>query len=213
MIKAQVKICGVTDVAIANHAIKCGASFLGFIFFEKSSRNISINKCTEILNEIEGRVKTVAVTVNPTNNDLEVYSNMRFTHLQLHGDESIDEVKKIHENFNFKIIKSFSISTERDLANIDNYCPFIDHILLDSKRKKNMPGGTGVSFDWKIISDFSPKKTFFLSGGLNTSNILDALKLQKTSYFDVSSGVENSEGIKDEKLISEFISKVNRVKQ
>ena len=73
-----------------------------------------------------------------------------------------------------------------------------------------MPGGTGETFDWKIIDNFSPDKSFFLSGGLNTTNILDASKLKKTEYFDVSSGVENSEGIKDEKLISEFISKAKK---
>ena len=73
-----------------------------------------------------------------------------------------------------------------------------------------MPGGTGQTFDWKIIKNFYPKKSFFLSGGLNTNNISEALNLKKTEYFDVSSGVENSEGIKDEKLISEFISKANK---
>ncbi len=210
MSKAFIKICGIKDIKIAEHAINCGASFLGFVFFENSSRNISINKCIEILNEIDGKVNTVAVTVNPTSSDLKTYSEMKFTHLQLHGNESLNEVRKINEAYNFKIIKSFSISTESDLDKIKEYCPFIDHILLDSKQKKDMPGGTGQTFDWDIIRNFYPNKSFFLSGGLNTTNISDALNLGKTEYFDVSSGVENSEGIKDEKLISEFISKANK---
>jgi phosphoribosylanthranilate isomerase len=138
------------------------------------------------------------------------YSKMKFTHIQLHGNESLNEVRKINEAYNFKIIKSFSISTKSDLDKIKEYCPFIDHILLDSKQKKDMPGGTGQTFDWKIIKNFCPNKSFFLSGGLNTNNISEALNLKKTEYFDVSSGVENSEGIKDEKLISEFISKANK---
>ena len=210
MSKAYIKICGVKDIKIAKHAINCGASFLGFIFFENSRRNISISKCKEILDEINGKVNTVAVTVNPTPNDLVTYSKMKFTHIQLHGNENLNEVKKINEAYNFKIIKSFSISTKSDLDKIREYCPFIDHILLDSKQKKDMPGGTGQTFDWKIIRNFYPNKSFFLSGGLNTTNISDALNLKKTEYFDVSSGVENSEGIKDEKLISEFISKANK---
>jgi len=208
--KAYIKICGVKDIQIAKHAINCGASFLGFVFFENSSRNISISKCAEILDEINGKVNTVAVTVNPTPNDLMTYSKMKFTHIQLHGNESLNEVRKINEAYNFKIIKSFSISTKSDLDKIREYCPFIDHILLDSKQKKDMPGGTGQTFDWKIIKNFCPNKSFFLSGGLNTNNISEALNLKKTEYFDVSSGVENSEGIKDEKLISEFISKANK---
>ena len=155
-------------------------------------------------------MNTVAVTVNPTYGELETYSKMKFTHLQLHGNESLNELEKIRENFNFKIIKSFSISANSDLKNIRSYYSLVDYILLDSKEKKDMPGGTGETFDWKIIRNFSPKKSFFLSGGLNVTNIKDAINLKKTEYFDVSSGVENSEGIKDEKLISEFISKANR---
>ncbi len=205
-----VKICGVKDIKIAKHAINCGASFLGFVFFENSSRNISVNKCAEILKEINGKVNTVAVTVNPTDSELKTYSDMNFTHLQLHGNESSNEVRKINETYNLKIIKAFSISEESDLDKIKEYCPYIDHILLDSKQKQDMPGGTGQTFDWKIIRNFSPNKSFFLSGGLDTNNISDALNLKKTEYFDVSSGVENSEGIKDEKLISEFISKANK---
>ena len=205
-----VKICGVKDIKIAKHAINCGASFLGFVFFENSSRNISVNKCAEILKEINGKVNTVAVTVNPTDSELKTYSDMNFTHLQLHGNESSNDVRKINETYNLKIIKAFSISEESDLDKIKEYCPYIDHILLDSKQKQDMPGGTGQTFDWKIIRNFSPNKSFFLSGGLDTTNISDALDLKKTEYFDVSSGVENSEGIKDEKLISEFISKANK---
>jgi phosphoribosylanthranilate isomerase len=208
--KAYIKICGVKDIKIAKYAINCGASFLGFIFFENSKRNISISKCKEILDEINGKVNTVAVTVNPTNRDLKTYSEMKFTHLQLHGNESLNEVREIKKTYNLKIIKSFNISKESDLDKIKEYCPYIDHILLDSEQKKDMPGGTGQTFDWKIIKNFYPNKSFFLSGGLNTTNITDALDLKKTEYFDVSSGVENSEGIKDEKLISEFISKANK---
>ena len=210
MSKVHIKICGIKDIKTAEYAIKYGASFLGFIFFENSKRNITISKCREILNQIEGKVNTVAVTVDPTYHDLKIYSKMKFTHLQLHGNETIDKVKKINETYNFKIIKSFSISQISDLNNIGKYFPYIDHILLDSKQKKGMPGGTGQTFDWKIIKNFCPNKSFFLSGGLNTTNISDAINLKKTKYFDVSSGVENTEGIKDEKLISEFILKASK---
>ena len=184
---------------------------MGFIFYRNSRRNISIENCDEILNDIEGRVNTVAVTVNPNSNDLKLYSKMKFTHLQLHGKMSLDTIKEIRETFNFKIIKAFNISSESDLVKIDSYFPYVDHILLDSKHKTNMPGGTGETFDWEIIRNYSPNKSFFLSGGLNTNNILNAFNTVNTKYFDVSSGVENSEGIKDEKLIFEFISKVNEI--
>ena len=74
-----------------------------------------------------------------------------------------------------------------------------------------MPGGTGKTFNWDIISEISIKKNFFLSGGLNIDNIERAILMKKTNYFDVSSGVENSEGIKDKRLITEFINKAKSV--
>ena len=74
-----------------------------------------------------------------------------------------------------------------------------------------MPGGTGKTFNWDIISEISLKKNFFLSGGLNIDNIERAILMKKTNYFDVSSGVENSEGIKDKRLITEFINKAKSV--
>ena len=128
MTKAYIKICGVKDIKIAKHAINCGASFLGFIFFENSRRNISISKCKEILDEINGKVNTVAVTVNPTHSDLKAYLEMKFTHVQLHGNESLNEVRKINETHNLKIIKSFSISTVSDLDKIKEYCLSLIHI-------------------------------------------------------------------------------------
>ena len=131
--RVKIKICGVKDLEIAKHAIKCGATFLGFVFFKNSKRNISINQCSEILNEIDGKVNTVAVTVNPTCGELETYSKMKFTHLQLHGNESLNELEKIRENFNFKIIKSFSISANSDLKNISSYYSLVDFLLLDSR--------------------------------------------------------------------------------
>ena len=123
----------------------------------------------------------------------------------------IDFGRERHGFLSFNDIQSdYYQIPKADLDKIKEYCPYIEHILLDSKQKQDMPGGTGQTFDWKIIKNFCPNKSFFLSGGLNTNNISEALNLKKTEYFDVSSGVENSEGIKDEKLISEFISKANK---
>ena len=164
MTKAYIKICGVKDIKIAKHAINCGASFLGFVFFQNSSRNISISKCTEILDEINGKVNTVAVTVNPTHSDLKTYSKMKFTHVQLHGNESLNEVRKINEAYNLKIIKSFSISTKSDLDKIKEYCPFIDHILLDSKKRKICQEGLARHLIGRLSKIFAQISHFFYQG-------------------------------------------------
>ena len=119
-------------------------------------------------------------------------------------------VRRIKLKYDFKIIKAFGISSSVDLDELVKYEPFVEYFLLDSPPQADNQGGTGHRFDWKIIENLSIAKNFFLSGGLNKDNIISAINLKKTCYFDVSSGVENSEGIKDEKLISEFISKANK---
>ena len=91
------------------------------------------------------------------------------------------------------------------------YEPFVEYFLLDSPPQADVQGGTGHRFDWKIIENLSITKNFFLSGGLNKDNIISAINLKKTSYFDVSSGVEDSEGIKDKQLITEFIDKAKNI--
>ena len=207
----KIKICGVKNQEIAEHAIDAGASFIGFIFYEKSHRNISIKNCQEILSRIENLTVPVAVTVDPDEYLLDNLLRIGFKYIQLHGHETLETVKRIKLKYDFKIIKAFGISSSEDLVKLVEYEPFIEYFLLDSPPQADIQGGTGLRFDWKIIENLSITKNFFLSGGLNKDNIISAINLKKTSYFDVSSGVENSEGIKDKQLITEFIDKAKNI--
>ena len=206
----KIKICGVKNKEIAQHAIDAGASFIGFIFYEKSHRNITVENCEKILSKIKDQTIPVAVTVNPDDKLLNDLSRIGFQYIQLHGQETL-EVKRIKLNYDFKIIKAFGISSSEDLDELVKYEPFIEYFLLDSPPQTDVQGGTGHRFDWKIIENLSITKNFFLSGGLNKDNIISAINLKKTSYFDVSSGVEDSEGIKDKQLITEFIDKAKNI--
>ena len=207
----KIKICGVKNQEIAEHAIDAGASFIGFIFYEKSHRNISIKNCQEILSRIENLTVPVAVTVDPDEYLLDNLLRIGFKYIQLHGHETLETVKRIKLKYDFKIIKAFGISSSEDLVKLVEYEPFIEYFLLDSPPQADIQGGTGLRFDWKIIENLSISKNFFLSGGLNKDNIISAINLKKTSYFDVSSGVEDSEGIKDKQLITEFIDKAKNI--
>ena len=201
----KIKVCGVKSKEIARHAIDAGASFVGFIFYEKSHRNITVENCKKILSEIKDLATPVAVTVDPNDELLDNLLKIGFQYIQLHGQESLETVKKIKMKYDFKIIKALGISSSKDLEELVQYESFVDFFLLDSPPQGDIQGGTGHKFDWKIIKDLSITKNFFLSGGLNKKNIVSAINLGKTNYFDVSSGVENSEGIKDKQLITEFI--------
>ena len=207
----QIKICGVKDKEIAKHAVDAGANFVGFIFYEKSHRNITVENCEQILSDIKDLTIPVAVTVNPDDKLLDDLSRIGFQYIQLHGQETLEIVKRIKLNYDFKIIKAFGISSSEDLDELIKYEPFVEYFLLDSPPQADVQGGTGHRFDWKIIENLSITKNFFLSGGLNKDNIISAINLKKTSYFDVSSGVEDSEGIKDKQLITEFIDKAKNI--
>ena len=207
----QIKICGVKTQEIANHAIDAGASFIGFIFYKKSQRNITLENCEKILSGIKDLTIPVAVVVNPDDNLLDDLLRIGFQYIQLHGQETYKMVERIKLKYDFKIIKAFGISPSNDLNELVKYEPFVEYFLLDSPPKADIQGGTGHIFDWKIIENLSITKNFFLSGGLNKDNIISAINLKKTSYFDVSSGVEDSEGIKDKQLITEFIDKAKNI--
>ena len=207
----QIKICGVKDKEIAKHAIDAGANFVGFIFYEKSHRNITVENCEQILSDIKDLTIPVAVTVNPDDKLLDDLSRIGFQYIQLHGQETLEIVKRIKLNYDFKIIKAFGISSSEDLEELIKYEPVVEYFLLDSPPQANVQGGTGHRFDWKIIENLSTSKNFFLSGGLNSDNITSAINLKKTSFFDVSTGVEDSEGIKDKQLITEFIDKAKNI--
>ena len=207
----QIKICGVKNREIAMHAIDAGASFIGFIFYEKSHRNIAIENCEQILPEIKDLTIPVAVTVNPDDKLLDDLLRIGFQYIQLHGQETLEMVERIKLEYDFNIIKAFGISSSEDLDKLVKYEPFVEYFLLDSPPQADVQGGTGHRFDWKIIENLSINKNFFLSGGLNKDNIISAINLKKTSYFDVSSGVEDSEGIKDKQLITEFIDKAKNI--
>ena len=170
-----------------------------------------MENCEQILSDIKDLTIPVAVTVNPDDKLLDDLSRIGFQYIQLHGQETLEIVKRIKLNYDFKIIKAFGISSSEDLEELIKYEPVVEYFLLDSPPQANVQGGTGHRFDWKIIENLSTSKNFFLSGGLNKDNIISAISLRKTSFFDVSTGVEDSEGIKDKQLITEFIDKAKNI--
>ena len=111
MSNVNIKICGIKDFEIANHAIHAGAKYLGFIFYENSHRNISIDKCRGILANIDDKDKPVAVVVNPSFKQLDELAKLGFNNIQLHGNENIEFTRKVSENYSFNVIKAFGISS------------------------------------------------------------------------------------------------------
>ena len=209
MTNSQVKICGITTITDANYAISFGADYLGFIFYPKSKRYISYDNCKEIIDAIKGKIKTVAVTVDPSDNDILEINKLDVDYIQLHGSETVERIIEIKTKCSLPIIKAFGISTIDDLEQTTNYSDLSKFFLFDYKPSSSeMPGGNAKQFDWNILQDNQIKCPYFLSGGLNPENIVNAINSAKTKFFDVSSGVESSPGIKDSLKLKECILKI-----
>jgi len=195
-----IKICGITNLESAEFCIDQNANYLGFVFYDQSPRNITNENISETLEKIKNRIDLVAVTKDPSESIIEKISNLPFNFIQVHGSILPNKLAEIKNATGMRIIKAFNILSSADLKYLNEYQDIADFYLFDSKSS-----GSGVVFDWGILEDKQIKKDFFLSGGLNPYNVTEAIQKTGTKYIDVSSGVEQREGIKDKKLIEQFI--------
>ena len=209
MSEKYVKICGVKSKDIAIHAINSKADYLGFIFYPHSPRNITLEDASKIIHTIKDQISTVAVTVDPEDTMINKIIEIGFSMIQLHGNESLERITEIKSFSSLKVIKSFGIEDKLDLKKTKPYEDVVDYLLFDAKPKMSEPpGGNAKTFNWSSLNGYMSKKEFFLSGGLNIENAETAVNSDLTNFFDVSSGVESSPGVKDKQKISEFINKI-----
>ena len=207
----KIKVCGITDLSIANFCIENGADYLGFVSYSDSPRDISFHESKRIIDQLSSPINTVAVTVNANIDNAKEIEDSGFNFIQCHGSETPDYLSKIKKTTNLKIIKAFGISSQNDLINISKYSEFCDFFLMDAKPEgSEMPGGNAKKCNWDLLRDQNINKQFFLSGGLDEDNIEIAIKNNITSLFDVSSSVESSPGVKDTLKIKQFIDRVKK---
>ena len=207
----KIKVCGITDLSIANFCIENGADYLGFVSYIDSPRDISFHESKSIIDQLSSPINTVAVTVNANIDNAKEIEDSGFNFIQCHGSETTDYLSMIKKTTSLKIIKAFGISSQNDLVNISEYSEFCDFFLMDAKPEgSEMPGGNAKKFNWDLLRDQNINKQFFLSGGLDEDNIEIAIKNNITSLFDVSSSVESSPGVKDTLKIKQFIDRVKK---
>jgi len=202
--KPDIKICGLKTSAAVEKAVTRGASHIGFIFFEKSPRNIEPDIAGKLADAVRGRAKIVAVTVNADNDDLdEIIALLKPDILQLHGTETPERVLNVKAIYGLPVMKALSIREADDLIRVEPYIGIADRFLFDAKPPKgsDLPGGNGVSFDWSLLADLDADIDYMLSGGLNKDNVAEALSRTGARGIDLSSGVESAPGVKDLGLI------------
>ncbi len=203
------KICGLKNKESVFCCEKNKANFFGMIFHKKSPRNITIEEAKSLIDISKNlKIKPVGVFVNHDIDNLkEIIKFLNLGYVQLHGQEDqsyIDEIKNI---FNLKIIKKISLKNKNDLININKY-KNIDYLLFDYKPKANeLPGGNAKSFDWTLLINYKIKLPWFVSGGIDATNIKNVQNLLNPHGIDLSSGVEESKGVKSIIKINNFFNK------
>lgn len=213
-VTVKVKICGVRTPAILDAAVSAGADYIGLVFFAKSPRNLGLDEAGALANAARRRIGTVAVMVDPDDALIDqVAGIVRPDLLQLHGRETPERVAAIKARASLPVMKAISVAGPADVPAASAYAGIADEILFDAKASPDatLPGGNGIPFDWRALAAARPP--FAVSGGLNSGNVGEAIRLTGPAMVDVSSGVETAPGVKDETLIEGFIQVVRSAAQ
>lgn len=209
-----VKICGLSTPETVRAAIDGGAGFVGFMFFEKSPRNVTPEAAARLAEPARAQgVKVVAVTVDPSDALLEeLRETLKPDLLQLHGRETPSRVWEAAIKANAGAVKVISVSNPQDLDTASQYEPITEHLMFDARTPEgsDRPGGMGAKFDWTMLSGRRFARPWFLAGGLDPWNVAEAIAASGAPMVDVSSGVERGAGLKDPGLISAFLDAVRR---
>ena len=204
----RVKICGLTAAADVATAVAAGTAYVGFVFFEKSPRHVTVDAARALALSVPPGVAKVALTVDADNAALDALTGrVPLDMLQLHGEESPARVAEIRARYRLPVMKAIGVAEAADLAQVDVYAEVADQLLIDAKPPPGAtrPGGNALAFDWRLIEGRDWPLPWLLAGGLTPDNVAQAVARTGARQLDVSSGVERAPGIKDAKLIRAFI--------
>ena len=204
--RTRIKICGLTRVEDAHVAASYGADAIGLVFYAASPRAVTLEQAAGIARSLPAFVTCVGLFVNPHSEEVaEVLNHVPLDCLQFHGEETA----VFCEQFDRPYIKAIRINQDTDINLEASRYPQARAVLLDTY-VQDIPGGTGESFDWsRIPADCS--RPVILAGGLTLENVADAIRQVRPYAVDVSGGVEQRKGIKDQAKIRQFIAEVNSI--
>jgi phosphoribosylanthranilate isomerase len=200
----KIKICGLNITRDVQLCIDLKVNFLGFVFYERSPRNINLKDIKNLSKFNKKNSSFVAVTVNPTDEFIKDNLLGNFEYIQLHGSETNKRIAEI-KNMGFKIIKAIKVSMEQD---INKYKEFnnADIILFDTPSMEKT-----LEFPKNLITKIPFGKKYALAGSVSENNVENINKLG-INFFDLSSSLESQLGYKDHIKIKNFVNKINELK-
>lgn len=191
----KVKFCGLTRVEDIETVNELRPEYIGFVFWEKSKRNIIPAEAKKLKAVLRDDIKAVGVFVDEDIETVKKISDEDIIDvIQLHGKENDDYIKNIKRLTGKTVIKAYKIRSEEDIIKANE--SVADYVLLDAGM------GQGKTFDWKLIKGMN--REYFLAGGLDIDNVEEALKTLQPYAVDVSSGIE-TEGKKDREKMKSFM--------
>ena len=200
----KIKICGLNITRDVQLCIDLKINFLGFVFYNKSPRNINLKEIKKLSKFNKRNSSCVAVTVNPTDDFIKDNLLGNFEYIQLHGSETKNRVTEI-KNMGFKIIKAIKVKDEEDIKKYKDFNN-ADIILFDTPSMEK-----SSEFPRNLISKLPLTKKYALAGSISENNVENISKLG-VNFFDLSSSLENELGYKDHRKIKNFINKINGLK-
>lgn len=194
-----IKVCGITRLTDALHAVQHGATALGFVFWPKSPRYVTPDGAAEIVAQLPSTVTTVGVFVNEAIDDIRaIVGRTGIGAVQLHGDEP----PAYAEAIGWPVLRSVTLD---DIDDVSSAWPGDVALLLDAADPIRR-GGTGQAVDWRRAAAAVQGRRVVLAGGLTAENVADAIATVKPYGVDVSSGVEESPGVKDFQKVAQFLA-------
>jgi phosphoribosylanthranilate isomerase len=201
----KIKICGMRDVENIKQILELEPDYLGFIFYENSTRHISKAQMKEVIKLSFGETERVGVFVNESVENVLSYADQGFFDIvQLHGNETPEIVKALKEE-GLEIIKVFSVDDNFNAKVLNRYAD-ADYFLFDTKGK--LPGGNGVKFNWDVLENSKIKKPFFLSGGLGVDDMemINSFKSKNLYALDFNSKLEDEPGLKNLTKVKQILA-------
>lgn len=205
----RIKICGLRTAESVAAACQAGAAYLGFNFFDRSPRSVTIDEARDLAVDVPIGVAKVALVVDASDDMLDqIVGRVPLDMLQLHGTESPDRVRDLRARHGLPVMKVVGVASSDDLEKLDLYSQVADQILVDAKPPKDavLPGGNGLTFDWRLISARRWPVPWMLAGGLTPDNVAEAIALTGARQVDVASGVESAPGVKDAERMQAFVA-------
>jgi phosphoribosylanthranilate isomerase len=204
-----VKICGLKTQDALEAALNAGADQAGFVFFPPSPRHLGLEGARVLGQQVQGRAQKVALTVDADDALLrDIVAALHPDMLQFHGKETPERVASVRSRFGLPVMKALPIAARADLSPIREYAQVADRLIFDARAPVDAtrPGGLGKPFDWTLLAGLDCRVPFMLSGGLDASNVAEAIRITNAPGVDVSSGVEREPGVKDPNKIRAFIA-------